>query len=1758
MRKIYSKIKSRGTATLALTAILAILGIRNAEAQVSAYTFSQSTGTYTAITGGTVLGTTTNDEQVFNNSTTGGTASVTAAGFNIGFNFTYNGVVYGKFAVATNGYIVLGTSATNFAIANSLSTAISSTTAGLNNLISGFNQDLIGQTGSEISYLTQGTAPNRTLTIQWKNYRRYSGSATMNYNFQIILSETVNTVKIVYGTMTTVTSYTSQIGLKGASNTDYSNRSTTTNWSSTTSGTANTATATLSSSVFPASGLTFTWTPPVPCSGTPAGGTATSSVSGICAGRSSTTTLGLTGGATGTGLTYQWQSSPAGTGSWANISGATTVPFTTASISTATDFRLVTTCTNGGATANSTTVTLGVVNCEYNVTRSTGITYSSIMSTGSTYSSLSNADDGFTNIVSLAGTSFKYRGQSVTGFYATSNGTMSFSSTQTSQTSGYGDLTSTTAGRFPVLAPFYTDLVIKGNTSANKDISMRYMVNGTLGSGNADIIVEWAEMEGFGFGPPNMNFQVVLHESGNTIEYNYGNIQKWDGSANNAGSFSTVGAIGLNGSSPGTASFSERMILERMNTAFFGTASVTNLIQAPACNSQLVFTPAATYTGGSAPAASAPSNDNVVGVISLTVNSSPCTSNCGITYSSKNATASTTNVGGGTMVTCSGTEDDDVWFSFVANGPTKITLIPSPSYNLAYQVLDNTGTVVACKNTAAVALTEDTTLSGLTATSTYYVRVWDAGTGSAGSGEFAICISDVVSPPANDDPAGAITLTPSLTCTSTSSILPASLSATATTGVATCSAGTPGTPDDDQWFKFTTPSDSGVRFNIRVVGVSTYNPVVQLFKGTPSTGNSVTCVNASGNGGTETITSNTLSPSTDYYIRVYHSGSGAANGNFSICIIADTPACVTPTSPINMTNVVTTTASLTWTRVVSATSYEIYAGTSNPPATLVATQPGDSATYQYTMPTPNQKYYWKIVPKNSYATSTCTRVDSFGHCPSPPAITLDSGNFSLCTGSTSTNVSVTSTLANYTNYNWTPVAGASNPTGTSVTFNPTSTAVYTLSGVNNSNGCSASVGLTVSVDQLPSAIVLTQGQLKPKCAQAIDSLIASGGKLTYNSLTSFSLVPSSSSFTAISGGTDVNSIEDDDEISGALPIGFSFNYLGTNYTNLYASSNGFISFNASASSTNSNNLNSTTSTNRPLIAALWDDLDGFGGSAKYITTGSTPNRVFTMEWQNYLWNYQATTAGISFQVKLYEGSNNIEFIYQQESGALCSASASIGLTASATGGGNFLSLNGTSAAPTVSSVTETTSINAKPASGQSYLFQLPAQPDITWSPITDLFTDRAASAAYTSGHAAKLYSKPSATTKYYVQAQNGICIVRDSIIDSAKATTDMVSLASASASGASAQCTDGGWTHYGTAADPDKLIFAIQKGAWTNGNETVTIGVNGSPYAISASSQGANQEHQAWLMGRDWDVTVTTQPSSPVLIRFFYDPADTTAVTAARDAAYTTLKTTTNTSTFAVKTPFEWFKTTSVPYDATWRSAIVGNKFPSTHIKLTPTYGTLNGVNYVEFSVASFSGGSGGAGFGPSGGGGGGVGLPVTWAGFDVKTTEVGNELTWKTASEQNTDYFEVQYSYDAQQWSVGSDQLKAAGNSADLRTYNFMHSDFAPFVYYRIKQVDLDGKSDYSAIKLAKRAAGPSFAVNVFPIPLQEDNLLHVSAKGIDKSTVSITMTDITGKVIRHLSYIPSSESIKESFDMSPLTPGLYFIEVQNGQGKETFKVSR
>lgn len=196
---------------------------------------------------------------------------------------------------------------------------------------------------------------------------------------------------------------------------------------------------------------------------------------------------------------------------------------------------------------------------------------------------------------------------------------------------------------------------------------------------------------------------------------------------------------------------------------------------------------------------------------------------------------------------------------------------------------------------------------------------------------------------------------------------------------------------------------------------------------------------------------------------------------------------------------------------------------------------------------------------------------------------------------------------------------------------------------------------------------------------------------------------------AATASTRVQAVEVDDAISNAIPLGFTFVYDGVPFTSVYVCSNGYLSFNSNAFGELTNEMDLVGADERPLIAPLWDDLAGTANNsrARYTTVGTAPNRVFTFEWWKWLWNYGANAPGISFQVKLYEGSNRIEFVYQRDPNAISSPSASIGLVGVGSGPGSYLSLNSSSPSPSVSSVVATDTIATRPVSGQVYAFTPP-------------------------------------------------------------------------------------------------------------------------------------------------------------------------------------------------------------------------------------------------------------------------------------------------------------------------------------------------------------------------------------------------------------------------------------------------------------------
>ncbi|MGB1041442.1 MAG: choice-of-anchor J domain-containing protein, partial [Flavobacteriales bacterium] len=209
------------------------------------------------------------------------------------------------------------------------------------------------------------------------------------------------------------------------------------------------------------------------------------------------------------------------------------------------------------------------------------------------------------------------------------------------------------------------------------------------------------------------------------------------------------------------------------------------------------------------------------------------------------------------------------------------------------------------------------------------------------------------------------------------------------------------------------------------------------------------------------------------------------------------------------------------------------------------------------------------------------------------------------------------------------------------------------------------------------------------------------------SLYSFSAKPGT--FTPIVGGTNLNSVDADDAISSPQPIGFTFNFDGSNHTQFRMSSNGFISFGSSTSSLSGNNLDFAGATSRPLIAPLWDDLSGSTNTkASYLLSGTAPNRILTVEWLNWQWRYNSADSAISFQVKLYETSNKVEFVYQQGPNPINSPTASIGLSGVGSGNGSYMSLENTGIFPSVRTTGgEISNLNTKPANGQVYIFEPP-------------------------------------------------------------------------------------------------------------------------------------------------------------------------------------------------------------------------------------------------------------------------------------------------------------------------------------------------------------------------------------------------------------------------------------------------------------------
>lgn len=175
--------------------------------------------------------------------------------------------------------------------------------------------------------------------------------------------------------------------------------------------------------------------------------------------------------------------------------------------------------------------------------------------------------------------------------------------------------------------------------------------------------------------------------------------------------------------------------------------------------------------------------------------------------------------------------------------------------------------------------------------------------------------------------------------------------------------------------------------------------------------------------------------------------------------------------------------------------------------------------------------------------------------------------------------------------------------------------------------------------------------------------------------------------------------------------------------------------------------------------------------------------------------------------------------------------------------------------------------------------------------------------------------------------------------------------------------------------------------------------------------------------------------------------------------------------------------------------------------------------------------------------------LPVSLSMFEVKAL-AGNtaEINWSTVSEINNAYFIIEKSKDGKNFEpIG--RVEGQGNSTAFVSYQFIDEQTGSgIIYYRLKQVDFDGTSSYSAIKSINIVQGSN--ISIYPNPTHGSFTISTLQGG----SYTIKITDIVGQTVYETEV--HSESILDKNIQVLLAKGTYLVQVTSGSTQSVTKL--
>ena len=174
--------------------------------------------------------------------------------------------------------------------------------------------------------------------------------------------------------------------------------------------------------------------------------------------------------------------------------------------------------------------------------------------------------------------------------------------------------------------------------------------------------------------------------------------------------------------------------------------------------------------------------------------------------------------------------------------------------------------------------------------------------------------------------------------------------------------------------------------------------------------------------------------------------------------------------------------------------------------------------------------------------------------------------------------------------------------------------------------------------------------------------------------------------------------------------------------------------------------------------------------------------------------------------------------------------------------------------------------------------------------------------------------------------------------------------------------------------------------------------------------------------------------------------------------------------------------------------------------------------------------------------------LPVKLLAFNATLDQDQSKanLNWITATEMNADYFVIERSLDGNSFSdIG--KVQAFGNTNEHKNYEFadnINSVNAPVVYYRLRQVDIDGKAEYSATRIIRTIKQTENNITILAYPNPVSNELRVTIpENWQNKRVTYELFKADGQVAIKIETPNSTQT--ETISTAALAPGFYFMRV-------------